>query len=215
VGEAENPNLLVGQEVDCRHGGGGQAYKGRIASVEPGGVYGVDYDDGDHENSVSREMIFALNVSKELAAAAASARTVAAAAPSSPMRGNVMTFDALSTVESDADAVAAAAAAAAAAGGGASFGSSRGNVMTFDDLAAVESDAMVAGNDSDVGDHDYDGFGASKTSEQEGSDGASVSASDDGSDDDGSDGSSEEASGEFDMSSEDDFDAFMEEEDST
>ncbi|GMI22795.1 hypothetical protein TeGR_g14200, partial [Tetraparma gracilis] len=53
--------LSVGSKVECRYKGKSRYYPGKISRVRSNGTYDVDYDDGEKETAVFKEMIRALD----------------------------------------------------------------------------------------------------------------------------------------------------------
>jgi hypothetical protein len=53
--------------VDCRPTGGDLHYPAKVGSVNPGGSYDLEYDDGDKENSMRRPLLLAQAVHKVIA----------------------------------------------------------------------------------------------------------------------------------------------------
>jgi hypothetical protein len=57
VGRSSSANLDVGDAVEANFRGRGKFYSGKISRVRANGTYDIDYDDGEKEQMISRDLI--------------------------------------------------------------------------------------------------------------------------------------------------------------
>ena len=67
--------LLVGAKVEVRYQGKARYYPGHIARVHGNGTYDIDYDDGEKESGVDKELIKPFDAPKPAASSSATAAT--------------------------------------------------------------------------------------------------------------------------------------------
>jgi hypothetical protein len=66
--DADGNTLQEGMKIEARHGGRSKWFKGTVARCRPNGSYDINYDDGDRETGVPRDLIRNVGISAAAAA---------------------------------------------------------------------------------------------------------------------------------------------------